>query len=477
MQLKDFDNAESTNIDYKEFLEKDRPKSWLKTVSAFANTKGGTILYGVRDEDREPVGIKNITEVSSKVSELINNKISPVPRYELNPFEDNGKEFLAVNVGDGPETPYYYNSDGRKTAYIRAGDKSLEAPDHILKALILKGQNKTFDGLASEYKLDDASFTLLDATLKKEADIIVNKDRDYLSFNLVNTDGYVTNAGLLLSDQGLLKQSRIFCTKWKGTIKGSVDGDAEDDKEYTGSIISLLSNAETFIKNNSKTSWKINGMYREEFEDYPTKAVREALVNAIIHRDYQILGSEIHIDMFEDRLEITSPGGMVDGSQIQDLDLTKIPSLRRNTIISDLFGRLHFMDRRGSGITRIIESYKDCNIKPKFSSGVSNFTVVFPNKRYTKENVIKSKENTIVINNLDYFIIKMYKNLSGKVRSNYLNNLEILFDECGYDRAFGRDKVEKTFGVKKSRALDIINQLINCDILEYVEDAKYKFKR
>ena len=289
MQLKDFDNAESTNIDYKEFLEKDRPKSWLKTVSAFANTKGGTILYGVRDEDREPVGIKNITEVSSKVSELINNKISPVPRYELNPFEDNGKEFLAVNVGDGPETPYYYNSDGRKTAYIRAGDKSLEAPDHILKALILKGQNKTFDGLASEYKLDDASFTLLDATLKKEADIIVNKDRDYLSFNLVNTDGYVTNAGLLLSDQGLLKQSRIFCTKWKGTIKGSVDGDAEDDKEYTGSIISLLSNAETFIKNNSKTSWKINGMYREEFEDYPTKAVREALVNAIIHRDWKLL--------------------------------------------------------------------------------------------------------------------------------------------------------------------------------------------
>ena len=290
MRLKDFDNVESTNIDFKEFLEKDKPKSWLKTVSAFANTKGGTILYGVRDEDREPVGLDNIAEVSSKVSELINSKISPVPRYELNPFEDNGKDFLAVNVGDGPETPYYYSSDGRKTAYIRSGDQSLEAPDHILKALILKGQNKTYDGIASEYKLEDVSFTLLDATLKKEAGLIVNKDRDYPSFNLVNTDGYVTNAGLLLSDQGLLKQSRIFCTKWKGNVKGSVEGDAEDDKEYTGSIISLLSNAETFIKNNSKTSWEINGMHREEFEDYPTKAVREALVNAIIHRDYQILG-------------------------------------------------------------------------------------------------------------------------------------------------------------------------------------------
>lgn len=472
MQLKDFDNVESTNIDFKEFLEKDRPKSWLKTVSAFANTKGGTILYGVRDGDREPVWLDNIAEVSSKVSELINSKISPVPRYELNSFEDNGKNFLAVNVGDWPETPYYYSSDGRKTAYIRSGDQSLEAPDHILK-----GQNKTYDGIASEYKLEDVSFTLLDATLKKEAGLIVNKDRDYLSFNLVNTDGYVTNAGLLLSDQGLLKQSRLFCTKWKGNVKGSVEGDAEDDKEYTGSIISLLSNAETFIKNNSRTSWKINGMHREEFEDYPTKAVREALVNAIIHRDYQILGSEIHIDMFDDRLEITSPGGMVDGSQIQDLDLTKIPSLRRNTIISDLFGRLHFMDRRGSGITRIIESYSDCDLKPRFSSGVSNFTVIFPNKRYVKENNVKEKEEAIMVNNADYFIVKMYKNLSGKVRGNYLNNLESLFNECGYDKTFSRDKVEKAFSVKKSRALDIIKQLIDCDILEYAEDTKYKFKK
>lgn len=477
MQLKDFDNVESTNIDFKEFLEKSRPKSWLKTVSAFANTKGGTILYGVRDDDREPIGLDNIAEVSSKVSELINSKISPVPRYELNPFEDNGKNFLAVNVGDGPEPPYYYTSDGRKTAYIRLGDQSLEAPDHILKALILKGQNKTYDAIASEYKLEYVSFTLLDATLKEEAGLIINRERDYLSFNLVNVDGYVTNAGLLLSDQGLIKHSKIVCTKWKGKVRGSVEGDAEDDKEYTGSIISLLSNAETFIKNNSKTSWKINGMHREEFEDYPTKAIREALVNAIIHRDYQILGSEIHIDMFEDRLEITSPGGMVDGSQIQDLDLTKIPSLRRNTIISDLFGRLHFMDRRGSGITRIIESYSECNIKPKFSSGASSFTVTFPNKRYIKENNVKVKQESMKIDNTDYFIVKMYKNLSGKVRGNYLSNLESLFNECGYDKIFGREKIEKKFNVKKSRALDIINQLINCDILEYAEATKYKFKK
>jgi predicted HTH transcriptional regulator len=168
---------------------------------------------------------------------------------------------------------------------------------------------------------------------------------------------------------------------------------------------------------------------------------------------------------------------MVDGSQIQNLDLTKIPSLRRNTIISDLFGRLHYMDRRGSGITRILESYSDCSIKPIFTSGVSSFTVIFPNRRYVKENKTFEREKVMLTNDSDYFIVKMYKTLSGKVRGNYLSNLEKLFNTYGYDISFNREKVEKIFGVKKSRALDIINQLINCDILEYAEEAKYRFKR
>ena len=176
----------------------------------------------------------------------------------------------------------------------------------------------------------------------------------------------VTNAGLLLSDQGLLKQSKIFCTKWKGLVKGSVEGDAIDDKEYSGSIITLLENAEMFIKNNSQISWEIKEMKRIEKSDYPLRAIREAIVNAIVHRDYQIAGSEIHIDMFDNRLEITSPGGMLDGSFIQNLDITKISSMRRNRVISDIFNRLHLMERRGSGLTRIIESYNDVDIKPEF---------------------------------------------------------------------------------------------------------------
>ena len=476
MKLKDYEKIESSNIDFKEKLETSHPRSWLKSVSAFANSKGGILLYGV-DDNCNPVGIEDVKNTASKIAELINSKILPIPRYELHSFEEDGKNFIEVNIGDGPATPYYYNSDGRKTAYIRYGDKSIEAPEHVLDNLILKGKNKTFDGLASEYKIDDVSFTLLDATLKKETGMPININRDYISLNLINSEGYVTNAGLLLCDQGVLNQSKIFCTRWKGLVKGSIEGDAIDDKEYAGSIISLLENAETFIKNNSKTSWEIDGMVRKEFLEYPTKAVREAIVNAIIHRDYQIIGSEIHIDMYDDRLEIVSPGGMVDGSQIQDLDLTKVPSLRRNTIISDVFNRLHYMERRGSGITRIIESYLDCDKKPKFNSNYSSFSVVFPNKRYVLNNPNINTKMENIVNDNDYFLIKMYKKFGGKVRTSFLDNLQLFFNLFGYEKEFNRENVEKEFNVKKSRASEIISTLLNNDMIENAHEAYYKFRK
>ena len=243
---------------------------------------------------------------------------------------------------------------------MRHGDRSEKATPIEQNNLLLKGMNKTFDALPTSYKLPDVSFTLLAATFKKETGEDFDISRDLISMGFVTQDNIVTNAGLLLCDQGYLRQSKIVCTRWKGIEKGSVDGDALDDEEFTdASLITLLSNAEAFIRTNSKNPWTIRGMRREENSDYPFKAVREVLVNALIHRDYQIQGSEVHVDMFDDRMEIVSPGGMINGSRIQDLNLKHVPSMRRNEIISDIFGRLHYMDRRGSGIQRILSAYTD----------------------------------------------------------------------------------------------------------------------
>lgn len=479
MKLEEYSNIESTNIDYKEIVERRKPKSWLKSVSAFANTRGGILLFGVRDEDREAVGLNNIESDSEYITEQINTKISPLPRFELRSFNINGLSFLEVKVGDGPFTPYYYESDGRKEAFIRSGNQSIPTEKYVLDELILKGQNKTYDELPSSYNIGDVSFTLLNATLKKETGKEIDINKDYLSMNLITSDNKITNAGLLFCDQGPLVQSRIFCTRWKGIVRGSVVGDAIDDKEYTGSIISLLDNAESFIKNNSKNSWYIEGMKRIEKEDYPLRAVREAIVNAIIHRDYQIKGSEIHIDMFDDRLEITSPGGMFDGSFIQDLDIGKVSSIRRNRIISDIFSRLHYMERRGSDLTRIIESYDDNIQKPKFYSDSSTFKVIIPNKSYIEEKV--EKDNIIniegnFVSDDDYFMLQVYKNIHGVNKKTY-EQIEKLFFRYGYLNEFKREDIETVCGVKRSRAQDIMNVLLNSNLLEESGALKYKFKK
>ena len=481
MQLSDYEKVESTNIEFKEKVEYTKSKSWLKSVSAFANSNGGILLFGVRDVDKEPIGLDNVVKDSEKVSELINDKITPLPRYELKTFKENDKAFMEIKVGDGPRTPYYYNGDGRKEAFVRAGNQSISAPKHILDGLILKGQNTTFDELPSRFGISDVSFTLLNASLKSETGNELNKDKDYISLELVTRDKKVTNAGLLLSDQGLLIQSRIFCTRWKGLVKGSIDGDAIDDKEYTGSIISLLENAETFIKNHSRVGWAIHGMKRIEVEDYPVRAIREAIVNAIVHRDYQMIGSEIHIDIYDNRLEITSPGGMIDGSFIQNLDITKISSMRRNRVISDVFNRLHFMERRGSGLTRIVESYSDYNIKPEFNSDVSSFKVIFPNKNYIKNVPINSGKSPVVNGNIvsdeDYFVIKLHKNLPTNVSKSTYDKIQKLFDKFKYQYDFKWEDVSEIFNVRKSRASEIIALLLDSNLIEPSVPTKYKFKK
>lgn len=480
MQLKDYEKVESSNVEFKEKVEYGKPKSWLKSVSAFANSNGGILLFGIRDVDKLPIGLNDVVNDSERVSELINDRIDPLPRYELKTFREDNMDFMEIKIGDGPRTPYYYNGDGRKEAFIRSGNQSIPAPKHVLDGLILKGQNTTFDELPSKYDISDVSFTLLNASLKNETGRELNKDKDYISLELITKDNKVTNAGLLLSDQGLLVQSRVFCTRWIGLVKGSVNGDAIDDKEYTGSIISLLENAEIFVKNHSRIGWEVRGMKRFEVEDYPVEAIREAIVNAIIHRDYQITGSEIHIDMFDNRLEITSPGGMIDGSLVQNLDITKISSMRRNRVVSDIFNRLHYMERRGSGLTRIVESYNDYNIKPTFMSDASSFKVIFPNKGYIKSPV-NGKKSPVpsgnIVSDEDYFVIKLHKCLPVSVTKSTHDKIQKLFDKFSYQYDFKWEDVAEVFNVKKSRASEVIALMLTSNLIESSGPTKYRFKK
>mgnify|MGYP000447690170 FL=1 len=409
--------------------------------------------------------------------------------------EIEGKSCVDLEVQDGPAYPYYYAFDGSHTAYVRHGDQSEEATSRELNELILQGMNQTFDALPSSYRVGDVSFTLLAATFKNLKKEDFDLEKDLPSAGLVTDDGQITNGGLLLCDQGVLKQSRIFCTRWKGNYKGSIEEDALDDKEFQGaSLITLLQNAEDFVRNNSKNPWSIRGMTREERSDYPYKAVREVLVNALIHRNYQILGSEIHVEVFDDRLEITSPGGMMNGRRVQDMDIRHIPSMRRNQVISDVFSRLGFMERRGSGIDRILNSYVEVAQKPTFYSDSDFFIVTLPNRsvatpaQVSMESVVsgaesaetsaESAETSTVLHGMstDAEVSELCKRLDNTrlTASTKERTLE-LFKRYRYQYQFRSINVAQLYGVQKSRASSIIKNLIKHGLVTSPEYGVYQF--
>jgi len=257
--------------------------------------------------------------------------------------------------------------------------------------LILKGTNRTFDGIITDSKKSDYSFTLLEATYLEQTKLHF-EPTDYVSFGLANKDGFLTNAGKLLTDQHIVYNSRVFCTRWNGLTKGSIFDDAVDNKEYEGNLIYLLQSGTEFVRNNSKVRFEKKAQYRVDKPDYSERAVTEALVNALIHRDYLLMGSEVHIDMYDDRLEIYSPGGMYRGKPIQDCGLDEIDSVRRNPIIADLFHRMKFMERRGSGIKKILDEtallpgYTEKH-KPTFRSMHTSFYVTLKNINYVSRSV------------------------------------------------------------------------------------------
>lgn len=387
--------AEATECDFKVALETKKPKSWLKSVSAFANGIGGTLFFGV-DNDGKMAGLANVQTDAETISRLIKERITPLPQFVLTPLREDNKDALILSVAAGRTTPYYYKADGIMEAYVRVGNESVAAPDYVVNELILKGTNRSFDALITDARKEDYSFTLLEATYRERTGLRLEAS-DYISFGLADKDGLLTNAGKLLTDQHIVYNSRVFCTRWNGLEKGSIFDDALDDKEYEGNLVYLLQSSCDFVRNNSKVRFVKEARYRVDKPDYADRAVTEALVNALIHRDYIVAGSEVHIDMYDDRLEIQSPGGMFEGKPIQECDINAIGSVRRNPVIADLFHRMKYMERRGSGLKKILSETAKLpgyskDLKPGFFSTASDFRVVLKNINYNSDH--STQDNT-----------------------------------------------------------------------------------
>ncbi|EEB37042.1 divergent AAA domain protein [Anaerococcus hydrogenalis DSM 7454] len=392
LNLKDY-LGETNLYDKKEKLERNKPKSWLKSVSAFANGRGGKLIFGVK-EDNTILGLSDYQEVSENISEIIKTKMDPNPEFDMEIKEIDGKVILILSIFAGKNTPYFVVDGGTRTAYKRIGNQSVSASRIDLFNLSLKGEHISYDSLQSKKKLEDVSFKEFKTEYKERTGKNF-EEKDLKSFGLVNDEGNLTIAGDLFADNYQVYQSRVFCTRWNGLTKANGRMDALDDIEFEGNIIYLLKASLDFVKRNSKKMWKKGPVYRIEYPEYPERAVQEALVNALIHRDYSVIGSEVHVDIYDDRLEIYSPGGMYDGTFIQDINPLDVSSTRRNPIIADVFASMDLMERRGSGLRKIIEAYEaeenyKEELKPEFKSTESSFTTILKNLNYDAQNATQN---------------------------------------------------------------------------------------
>lgn len=374
--------SECTTYDFKRDVEEKKVRSWLKSVSAFANTEGGTLYFGV-DDDANIVGVDNPQHISEFISEKINAHLDPVPTFSLSPKKtDDGKVLIELTVGAGDSVPYFLFLDGSRMAYIRKGNESVAANSHELYKLVLKGSHRSWDSLVTNEPRAKYSFAYLQTEYNERSGAKWEENL-LLSFGLVTENGFMTNAGLLFADICPIRQSRLFCTRWDGTEKG----DTINDSEYQGNLLINLRMAKDFVKANTATPWFKLPDYRLNLPEYSERAIEEMCVNHLIHRDYTELGAEVSINIYDDRIETTSPGGITSSFYLEKLNPSRISSQRRNPVIAEVFSQLNYMEKRGSGLRKIqkatsmLPTYK-VEKEPFFESSRDFFFTTIPNVNY-----------------------------------------------------------------------------------------------
>ena len=337
----------------------------------------GYIIFGVEDGIKKIVGVKDVKKSYEEVSNRIKTRIDPsiIPTIDIVDVE--GKKIIVVKVIPGQHTPYYYVNKGTRTAYIRKGDQDCEANSTELNELILRGKNIGWDEQISDNVYKDFTFESLKKYFKNIKGYDIDKD-SLISFNLLKDDK-LTNAALLLSDQNPVVGSFVSCTRWNGLEKIS----AKDDIEFYGSVLEQIDNSMEFIKKHMSNGWIKEGkLARKEIPEYDLDALREALINAEAHRQYLMRGTNIEVGFYNDRIEIISCGGLESRRKLEDF-LKKPTSTRRNQLVCDIFSRLDFMERRGSGIAKIFQAYKNDEKQPKIELFDDIFCVTFYSRLYS----------------------------------------------------------------------------------------------
>lgn len=343
-----------------------------KEIIAFANCDGGTVYVGVAD-DGKVLGVENADECALQISNMVRDAVKPdvtmFIHYET--LECDGKAVVAVNIQRGTNRPYYLAKKGLRPegVYVRQGYSSVPATDTAIRQMIKETDGDSFENMRS---INQA--LTFEATKKEfEKRNVVFGQPQMQTLKIVSADGIYTNLGLLLSEQ---------CPH---TIKAAVfeginQNVFKDRREFSGSLMQQLNDVYDYIDFHNQTHAKFRKLLRIDTRDYPEVAVREALLNTLVHRDYSFRASTL-ISIYDDRIEFVSIGGLLPGLELEDLMMGV--SVCRNPHLANVFYRLQLIEAYGTGMKKIMGAYANALVQPKIKTTNNAFKIILPNVNFT----------------------------------------------------------------------------------------------
>ena len=361
------DYIESETVELKEIVVDDIKKE----IIAFANSGGGCVYVGV-DNNGNVVGISDPDNELLKITNMVRDSIKPditmFLSYQI--IEESGKSVIEIRVQRGTGRPYYLSKKGLRPegVYVRQGTSSVPATDTAIRQMIKETDGDSFEEMRSlEQSL---TFVQTDAEFEKRK--IPFGETQKQTLHLMTTEGVYTNLGLLLSDQ-------CIHTIKVAVFEGTDQSDFKDRHEFSGSLLKQLNDSYDMIDFRNATHAVFDKLIRNDIRDYPEEAVREALLNLLVHRDYSFRASS-NISIYADRIEFISLGGLLPGVSLSDVMLGL--SLCRNVNLANVFYRLQLIEAYGTGIRKIMNSYKDCERKPEIEVSDNAFKITLPNINY-----------------------------------------------------------------------------------------------
>ena len=388
--LEEIQSGESAVLEFKEARPKDSLK-FTKTVVAFANGRGGRILFGVEDKTGRLVGIPRdkVASEMDAIADTVVNTCTPRVPVDIKPTTLEGKVLIALDVKSGDKTPYYVKSLGiRKGTFIRVGATTREVEEHKLKSLILVGENLSFDkqpvkGGRLTKKDVDALCRMMTETAEKNCR--TEEERKTVK---AMTEKRLVSMGLLFKKSGRLvpsygfysvsgepapgiMQPKIKC----GVFRGVRKGDFIDRRTCEGSVVAQIEEAYAFLLRNIRVGSEIVGTQRRDVYELPLDSIREAICNAVFHRDY-LEPSSIYVALYDDRLEILSPGGLVKDFSLEDA-MNGFSKLRNNAL-GDALEYMKEVEAWGGGVSRYFTACAASGLPPPtVTEEAGFFKVVF----------------------------------------------------------------------------------------------------